>query len=543
MKKQILNSAVLLVFILMVNIFCLPKSYAQQFDTLNINNVSALFQAKGDLFWNYENQAFTQHYEVPKGGNRHTIFAASLWIGGFDQGEDLHLFANTYRQTGDDTWPGPLSIGDAKINQTTSDQWNKVWKVSRNEIEDHINGINTSDVIINWPAHGDTSLGQAFYLAPFVDSNGNGIYEPLEGDYPKIKGDMMLWWVFNDNLNEHTESFGLPLGVEVQGSAYAFKDSTDIPALFNTIFIEYKIINRSQNTYYDFYAGKWVDFDIGYAYDDFIGSIPEMNSFFGYNGNDIDSGDGGYGHNPPMQSVTFLDHDLSHFIAFNNSPNINGNPIVTTNYYNYLRAHWKDGTPMCWGGNGLDNCWISSQNADFMYPDDPRLARNNDENWSEVTATNIPGDRRGIGSVGPYTYKPGDELFLTFAYIFHRADSGGSTGAYDLMTMGVIAVQEFFDSELKDTSNYTFSSIPSFFRDQEIKVFPNPATDQLYLNISEGLILKAEIINTIGQTVFGIENISNDQTEIDISNLSEGIYILKVKTNNGLLTEKFIINH
>ena len=38
-------------------------------------------------------------------------------------------------------------------------------------------------------------------LAPFVDVDNDGNYNPLNGDYPKIKGNQSIWWVMNDNGN------------------------------------------------------------------------------------------------------------------------------------------------------------------------------------------------------------------------------------------------------------------------------------------------------------------------------------------------------
>src|SRR5699024_9232717 len=38
--------------------------------------------------------------------------------------------------------------------------------------------------IYNWPAHGDVSRGQDYYLAPFYDNNKDGVYNPDDGDTP-----------------------------------------------------------------------------------------------------------------------------------------------------------------------------------------------------------------------------------------------------------------------------------------------------------------------------------------------------------------------
>lgn len=72
-------------------------------------------------------------------------------------------------------------------------------------------GYQPIEVIANWPAHGDVSKGQAYYLAPFVDNNNDGDYNPLDGDYPKIKGQQAIYYIYNDNkmAREYTSVNGI----------------------------------------------------------------------------------------------------------------------------------------------------------------------------------------------------------------------------------------------------------------------------------------------------------------------------------------------
>jgi len=37
-------------------------------------------------------------------------------------------------------------------------------------------------------------LGQSEKIAPFYDNNNDGIYDPMAGDYPQIKGDQALFF-------------------------------------------------------------------------------------------------------------------------------------------------------------------------------------------------------------------------------------------------------------------------------------------------------------------------------------------------------------
>lgn len=65
-------------------------------------------------------------------------------------------------------------------------------------------------------------------------------------------------------------------------------------------------------------------------------------------------------------------------------------------------------------------------------------------------------------------------------------------------------------------------------------MYPNPANDELNI-INKELISKIDIINISGKLQF-----STVQNKIDISELSQGIYFVKVYSENGVATQKFI---
>jgi hypothetical protein len=82
------------------------QSPARAIKTFETDGVKALLFNSADGCCDLERDA---RYEVPRGSNRNTFFARSLWIGGFDAGSQLHLGANTYRQAGQDFFAGPVA--------------------------------------------------------------------------------------------------------------------------------------------------------------------------------------------------------------------------------------------------------------------------------------------------------------------------------------------------------------------------------------------------------------------------------------------------
>lgn len=393
--------------LLPVLIFFIIRLSAQTvaYDSIDINNINARINANGNLFWDFIG---TAKFEVPKGSGKHTIFNSTLWLAGLDSIDTLHVAAERYEQVGHDFWAGPVSnIYDSAYDA----KWNKVWKIKKSDIDYHLahcwqTGYVPAQVLLDWPANGDTILGQQKITAPFYDWNHDGIYDPYAGDYPLIKGDEAVYYIYNDDRLPHTESYGNKLETEIHAMAYAFACNED-SALWNTLFINYKFYNLSNTTYNNAYVGIFTDTEIGYGNDDYLGSDVQRGSFYSYNGTDID-GTGqtwAYDSFPPSQSVTFLagpymDPDgidnpsgmcdnsinganfgngtidderygMNKFIYFRNSPDEMGDPFTAKEYYFYLKGIWKDDTVMQWGGNAhAPGPGVCGPTCNFMFPAD-----------------------------------------------------------------------------------------------------------------------------------------------------------------------------
>ena len=67
--------------------------------------------------------------------------------------------------------------------------------------------------------------------------------------------------------------------------------------------------------------------------------------------------------------------------------------------------------------------------------------------------------------------------------------------------------------------------------------FPNPAKEKNYI-LNSQKIVKVKIFDISGRTV--IETDYSEETPINISSLSSGVYQIKMETNNWTKTKKFI---
>ena len=540
---------------------------------LDINNVRTTGKSRGPLFC--DQTVSMPCYEVPAGSGKHTIFAGALWMGGFNENEELHLAAERYNQVGVDYFCGPATLatenGMPKCDHEVYVNFDRVWKIDRYDVEalaynqQHGTNYEIPIDILAWPGNGPE--GYAKNLAPYIDNDGDGIYNP-EFDLPEMRGDQMIWWVTNDVYQPHTESGGNPIGVEIQYTLYAYVYDNPMEAsdalINNQTFLNVKIINRSDFTYDDFIASLFLDFDLGYGSDDYFGSDVEHSTFFVYNGNTIDgSGEPGtYGENPPIQSATYLSYLLNgepvcsddipkmeKFMCFNSSSNPNiSTPVTPLNYYNYLNGVWVDGTQLYYGGLGHQSYGASNVECSYMFPGLSDLTGCGTggvvmEDWSETTAGNQPSDRRGVGSVRPVQFKSGDviELDILLGFFENPDGENNGTGYFDFTPDLESLITSFEEDDMP--SNYEAInqlSVGEVIKNSvAVDLIPNPATTFCAISC-EKMMSKISIYGIDGAIINQVSSNSN-QEMINTTNLDNGIYIIKIEGENWKSFKKLVV--
>jgi hypothetical protein len=105
---------------------------AQSTAELNINNVRALINAYGNMWYD---GAISQ-YHIPAGGTSTPMYCAALWVGGTDVNDQLRLAALRFGQNGDDYWPGPLTVdGQATVSLDVCNEYDKHYKITQTEVQ------------------------------------------------------------------------------------------------------------------------------------------------------------------------------------------------------------------------------------------------------------------------------------------------------------------------------------------------------------------------------------------------------------------------
>jgi len=576
------------------------NGYPVRADSLTINYVNGIVT-------NIANQAFNpsfSKYRVPSYVNSSPLFASSLWLGGYHNGQ-LHLSAMTYQSTNRSFWPGPLDTIVAKTDTISALPFTYMWKVNRFDIANFIYNWNAGNVqsgafvppnsILNWPAHGTGNYSRN--LAPFVDVNNDGVYNPIgNGDYPLMKGDQMVWWVFNDSAGRAFNSGANAFGIEVHACAYAFicpniEDSNRV--LNYTTFYNYELINRSQQNYDSCRIGLWVDADLGFYLDDYIGCDVANNFGFTYNGDGYDEdvlGFTGYHNDLPSFSSNILngpladpadgiDNDnngiideanekclMTNFVYYTNSGDLQtGNPSSTSpiQFNNYIKGNWRNGTRVTFGGGGTSGISSSNPVCRHVFPgsSDPygvslggSIANpisapapyNNSVGWTEASAGILKNDMRFLIGMGPFSMQPGGSYQIDFAYVFSQdsvnCGSGDNDCIFPRMQQDNNRVRDWFNA----------NSFPSCLSLAGVgikenyaidpKVYPNPAEDLLYVELKDpGTNLTIEIYDILGKLMIGSTHLQSQKyIAIPIEKLQKGSYIIKVKSNDGCVSKKFV---
>lgn len=483
----------------------------------------------------------------------------------------------------DSILPGPIT-SNGQNSYFNIDTYNRGYYVDKQMIHDHQVAItqNTPNYVApfgirEWPAHGNTSIGQAENIAHFYDSNNNGIYEPQLGDYPSIYGDRCILYVYN-----FPETATNGAGVEAHQYNFVFDCDTS-EVIKNTVFISTYFVNRSANNYSDVKVGTFLDTDMGNYADDYIGTNVNLGMVYGYNGDGLDESNGSINFSDTLPALGLLilkgaklsNDGLDNAIGVNPNESINGlgyndgiddneyiglsasrgfngtsnfpaaDPTTVAQTNQVLLGNYSDGSPINYGVTQIHHVYFGDTDPNFYSSNG--IAHPND--YSEQTVNNPAGDRRIIASSGGNSLlNSGDTLHYITAYI----------STIDSMNVGDInaPVQKLFSmgSELKnmfDLNNpgcaLSFHFYESPFsvglnemnQEESLSIYPNPTSETLTINgLDNSALLTVLSLNGIQLLS---KQISNGE-EVDLSFLPKSIYILKIETSKGVITKRIVKN-
>ncbi len=207
-----------------------------------------------------------------------------------------------------------------------------------------------------------------------------------------------------------------------------------------------------------------------------------------------------------------------------------GNEKGTVNIYKYINNSWQQ----------LGNTLEGEFRNDFF---GSSLDLNNTGDIIAVGA--IENDENGINSGKVTVFQYFNNIWNPVGSIFGESASDRLGSAININADGSIIIVGSASNDVNGDSSgkarvYDLSSVLSSSYHNEISKFnfsPNPVKDILTIQLSDNSnFKKAVIYNNLGQFIK-----SSKELTIDISNLSKGIYVVQVETNQGKIAKKLII--
>lgn len=443
----------------------------------------------------------------------------------------------------------------------------KVWKVTNQQIQAHLSDYQDNGIVDNpileifaWPAHHNpfsvsingfsTDSIHPAICAPFFDEDGDGVYNPENGDFPleqigydpRFFPEEMTFSPFFDNGENKLSGAGAThLDMFFLAFTLGCREQEFVE---NTIFFEYGgFLNAGFDRLDSLFLGIYADFDIGDPGDDYLGCIPDPSNEIIYAYNSDTLFDHLAGSHPPIVSLncfnTIIDendicHPLANFIPIfpNNFPGATHLPGAPYEYYNYLTGSWKDGSPIRTGGIGYNPGGFSTP-VPLIFPDNPT----DPNGWSELSEQNPMGNRKCIASYGPISLLPyGYNRSLKFALT--ASDKPGLTQQLQNLT------------EMRDLQRYIFDycwdcpspldslcnkAVPVKALNSMSSIVPNPTHGFISLKTPGIDISRIELLNALGQKVSNNvpSRIQENDVLVNLQDLPPGIYFLHWLSRDG----------
>lgn len=329
----------------------------------------------------------------------------------------------------------------------------------------------------------------------------------------------MMWWVFND-LTDHHQSKGQALQIQVNSSCYVYRnvrmDPKDSNYVINrSLFFSFKVLNIGTNSLSDVKIGMYNDLDIGNYADDAVSCDSTESMVYAFNSDNLDEGLYNFGSNPPLMICKFLNLKMESFIA---KTDLSLSQDYTKSCYALMRNSYVQGSQTI------------PYNEHFPSAFKP----------CQYTAGTTTSDRRFLMVADAADLDSDSTFTFDLAYILlHEPNTDYLQSKCSDPLHQARKIQFWYDQDkFPSESNWPVSI--SGKSSTGIHVYPNPA--HLYVDIeSDGAIIESVTLTDLSGKEILITKGSNEDLRINLSDLSSGIYILRIVTSEGLSFEKLIV--
>ena len=217
-----------------------------------------------------------------------------------------------------------------------------------------------------------------------------------------------------------------------------------------------------------------------------------------------------------------------------------------------LGANWAGHTgPKCMAAMAGIPAGIVGSNNDYLISPQIQLGTSGNtlKFWAKAISATYPETFKvGISTTGTapanFTFiTPAAGVTPTTSWVEYTYDINAYQGQNVYIAIQCISSDAFalLVDDFKVTAT-AVASTQSFFANN-FSIYPNPANNVLNLSVKNGLsVNEITMVDINGRTVKTINNSFNSEMEINVSDLTSGVYMLNVNTDEGVATSKFVKN-
>ncbi len=228
-----------------------------------------------------------------------------------------------------------------------------------------------------------------------------------------------------------------------------------------------------------------------------------------------------------------------------------------------VTAHLKIGNQVLPAENVYGLALYLGYSSDLVYEDSISVAYNDNsffgpsdevywlpnnqyaEEQMDLGITRVDGNSvNGFGKIGDVVYiinsdiidgriDDGDAHFVVSVNGVKMIDSTGSVLDINLENTPSTLVFAKVETEPTNTNNPELA--------QKVDLFPNPASEKVVIKFSDLEGEHLEVFNNFGQTLLE-RNINDSQIELNTKDWNAGIYFVKIKTAEGVVSKRFVLN-
>ena len=189
---------------------------------------------------------------------------------------------------------------------------------------------------------------------------------------------------------------------------------------------------------------------------------------------------------------------------------VNGNDVFAGGQSGVFISH-DNGNSWVQSNNGLSNLHVHS----FAFSGSKAFTGTE---WDGGVSVSVDNGANWVSSNDGLNYNAINSLLVNGAYIYAATDGAG-----------------IWKRPLSEMTSITELSASN------VNIYPNPASDNITIDVSSSLSTHStlEILNIQGQTILQ-QQVQQGKTNINISGLAKGVYILKLSSNDKTEVTRFV---